>query len=498
MDLRAFQLARCDAMRVAVAMHGQASIRGVYPDHLRWRSANTTESRFDITFGSWIMAAQRPPRVAIIGGGLAGLSAATHLLNRAQDQLDVTLFDMGARGVGGRASHRTEPHRFSHGLQFLSLHPSAPLAHKEVIQTWLDEDRIVELPLGGWLDAQRAQYTTAKPPPHDGFFGAMTEGARVYIPKGGGVRTLCQSLAEDALAKGLTLRTQCRVREVAKHLVSPDGPSKWHLFGNTADNAVHHEMSEKAAKAAADEPLGESFDALVITDSMMFLEKWHRCSLIGLASCAPNLVAKLGGTVPMEPLFSLMVAFPAGTDDDVPFDAACVYHCSTLQWICRERARGGAAADDDDDACCWTLVSTREFAEQRISEVPMRNASEYLPTWQYAPQEASYLLSDPAQMMLQALRRATGAFNAAPTHCLAQRWGAAYPQSSDGVSDGGACVVDDSTMACAAGDFAYHCKDSAASAAGGMAAILSGKAVADELVARFTVDVSQSSLFQLV
>ncbi|XRB01638.1 hypothetical protein NFJ02_12g09890 [Pycnococcus provasolii] len=436
---------------------------------LRWRSANTTESRFDITFGSWIMAAQRPPRVAIIGGGLAGLSAATHLLNRAQDQLDVTLFDMGARGVGGRASHRTEPHRFSHGLQFLSLHPSAPLAHKEVIQTWLDEDRIVELPLGGWLDAQRAQYTTAKPPPHDGFFGAMTEGARVYIPKGGGVRTLCQSLAEDALAKGLTLRTQCRVREVAKHLVSPDGPSKWHLFGNTADNAVHHEMSEKAAKAAADEPLGESFDALVITDSMMFLEKWHRCSLIGLASCAPNLVAKLGGTVPMEPLGFAVNALVVA-----------------------------AAAADDDDACCWTLVSTREFAEQRISEVPMRNASEYLPTWQYAPQEASYLLSDPAQMMLQALRRATGAFNAAPTHCLAQRWGAAYPQSSDGVSDGGACVVDDSTMACAAGDFAYHCKDSAASAAGGMAAILSGKAVADELVARFTVDVSHSSLFQVL
>ncbi len=49
-----------------------------------------------------------PRRVAIIGGGVTGTSAANHLmdLSKGNDKLEVFLFDQGGRGPGGRSSHR--------------------------------------------------------------------------------------------------------------------------------------------------------------------------------------------------------------------------------------------------------------------------------------------------------------------------------------------------------------------------------------------------------
>ncbi|MCV6626839.1 MAG: FAD-dependent oxidoreductase, partial [Cellvibrionaceae bacterium] len=55
-------------------------------------------------------------KIAIIGAGLAGLSAAKQLQNRAQ----VTVFDK-ARGLGGRMStRRCEPYFFDHGAQYFT------------------------------------------------------------------------------------------------------------------------------------------------------------------------------------------------------------------------------------------------------------------------------------------------------------------------------------------------------------------------------------------
>jgi len=46
-----------------------------------------------------------PPRVAVLGGGIAGCAAAAALLRAGGDKLQVTLLEMG-RGVGGRATTR--------------------------------------------------------------------------------------------------------------------------------------------------------------------------------------------------------------------------------------------------------------------------------------------------------------------------------------------------------------------------------------------------------
>ena len=69
------------------------------------------------------MAGPEPARVAVIGGGLAGLACAAELAAGGRGPVDV--FDMGARGPGGRASSKTVEHGgsrllFDYGAQFFS------------------------------------------------------------------------------------------------------------------------------------------------------------------------------------------------------------------------------------------------------------------------------------------------------------------------------------------------------------------------------------------
>jgi len=84
-------------------------------------------------------------KIALIGAGLSGLTAATLL----KDHAEITLFEK-SRGVGGRmATRRADPYAFDHGASF--FHPKtdafkkflAPLIAEDVVQPW--EARFVEI-----------------------------------------------------------------------------------------------------------------------------------------------------------------------------------------------------------------------------------------------------------------------------------------------------------------------------------------------------------------
>lgn len=62
--------------------------------------------------------AKKLPRIAIIGAGMAGVTAALTL----HKQADVTLFDK-SRGIGGRMATRyADPWQFDHGAQYFTAH----------------------------------------------------------------------------------------------------------------------------------------------------------------------------------------------------------------------------------------------------------------------------------------------------------------------------------------------------------------------------------------
>ncbi|MFP4313901.1 MAG: NAD(P)/FAD-dependent oxidoreductase [Alphaproteobacteria bacterium] len=77
-------------------------------------------------------------KIAIIGAGKAGLTAAHHLKDIAQ----ISLFEK-SRGLGGRLStRREEPYFFDHGAQYFTAKSEAfkkflqPLIQKDVIKPW--------------------------------------------------------------------------------------------------------------------------------------------------------------------------------------------------------------------------------------------------------------------------------------------------------------------------------------------------------------------------
>ena len=77
-------------------------------------------------------------RIAIIGAGLSGLTAANNLKNHAE----ITIFEK-ARGVGGRMSNRrAEPYFFDHGAQYFSAQTDefkafiAPMITNGIMKSW--------------------------------------------------------------------------------------------------------------------------------------------------------------------------------------------------------------------------------------------------------------------------------------------------------------------------------------------------------------------------
>ncbi len=56
------------------------------------------------TTRQWSTSLAASPKIAIVGGGLAGLSTAYHLLEQATNSLHVTIWDKEPVGVGGASA----------------------------------------------------------------------------------------------------------------------------------------------------------------------------------------------------------------------------------------------------------------------------------------------------------------------------------------------------------------------------------------------------------
>ena len=371
-------------------------------------------------------------RVAIIGGGVSGLSCAQGLKALG---VDATVFDTGKRDVGGRCSTRDSKSSadlvFEHSAQVMVARDEAFLK--------FCEDRVAAGELrhfgGGGIEA--VTFDSALAP--SASVPIQNDGRQLFV----GTRGM-QSLA-GALASGLDLRRDVWVSGLSRK----DASGGWSVR----------------------EAPGETFDAVVIAHN---------------GKCADSLLNKTGGQSPRvhdllkvsfgpslrDPratrkmqLCSLFVLAFAGPKDLLPGAATAriVEGHPVLSWACNTSKKLGLGAAVGAEHS-YTLISSREYG-----------ANNKVPQEAIPPEKRAQVTSD----MLRAAEALYGlpAGSITPTFSCLQLWGAAVPLNRHSAP----CVWDGAARMGVCGD--WFTPSAATRGPGIESAFLSGRRCA-EAVAR--------------
>lgn len=407
-------------------------------------------------------------RIAIVGGGFTGCCAAATLSayfrNHPTIQLEIVLFDMGGRGVGGRSSHRRVRHRdgkvlsddlppededgetmeFDHGAQFFrACSPSM----KQLTQHWVENQWAAEwqgqfgkIAANGGMDYSLNELVDQG---SDDFFGCPPPPGEALITGVGGMHTICRKIMEhDApevkVCRGVRVARVERIlpgdvngadiggsdRGVTR-LSSSYEECRWRLHGTGGRAALHDTPEAELVGLAAAElaPIDTGdFNLVLMTDVSSSFGTWHRASA-GLqedTKIAP-LARRVGSRVRV-PLFSAMVAFRRVTDNErtapeklpgvakretaSPLDAFTVVGSDTLWFAARNNSKPFSAVAvpaKSTNLECWTLVSTAAFACSEIEETCMQDPN----TGAFRAQDPNYLngSNGPTRKLLAEFRR---------------------------------------------------------------------------------------------
>jgi len=364
-------------------------------------------------------------RVAIVGGGVTGATAASCLASELKALCDVTLFDQG-RGLGGRCSHRKI--RVKDGVRLPADADEASFAWDHGCQFFrADTAEFRENLLKPWLQQGLASKWAGRfgcvGEGCPDFFGVGPTAQDVYCGTGGMHSIVCGAISaavETAKEAGGVVDVQVGVRVGGLECVEYEGMTKWQLHGVSGSLAYHdskHNNEEEVMAARAANILG-TFDFVILTDASAAMDGWHRASA-GLPRDFIDSVAKRVRDRVRVALFTAMVVFtkPVPTDLD-----AITFKDPTIWFAARTASKPGASRRALAGEC-WTLVSTAHYATNEIQRVPMQDPD----TGVFIPQDPEYL-NTPARDLIMAFEAALKV--EAPlsvSYMTAQRWGSAMP-----------------------------------------------------------------------
>lgn len=245
-------------------------------------------------------------RVAVIGGGIAGIAAAQTL---ADQNARVTVFDKG-RGPGGRMStRRTDELRFDHGAQYFTARDERFARH---VRSWV-RDGVAALWPGRIGQINREATITEKD---------RNPGRFVGVP---GMNSIVRSLSESL---GANAQVRFGVRVASVH----EADAGWSLRDDQGSD------------------LGR-FDALVVAlpapQAAQLLADW------------PHLATPAAAAV-MQPCWAAMASF----EHRVPceFDGLFVnLEGGPLSWAARDSSKPGRA-----DAETWVLHAGSDWSQANI------------------------------------------------------------------------------------------------------------------------------------
>ena len=422
-----------------------------------------------------------PPRVAVVGAGISGLTAASRL---ARGGCAVTVYETG-RGPGGRTStRRAGPDgagwQFDHGAQYFSAKDPA---FRAIVEDWRAEGLVAEWTgVFGTVDATTGTFVREDP--------QETKERWVGTP------------SMNAIAKGLSRRAGISLVTSRRVTSFEGGPG----VGDGSWTVVHRSSAPTAKTDANGDPVpvepprrDARFVAVVAADKQAASDRSVRVygedpPLLSLAAPAVWEAMRASGQTPS---FALMLAVKNGTsgaDDGVKkqnsktrlfeFQGATVAGDDVVAWIADDSSKPGRPTGAPDaDVTCWVVQSTPAYAARRVKAMATVPGT--------APHQA--LLNEVAEEMTDALLNL--AANAAErrgesleasdveiAHVAAHRWGAAFPDDgavAAAAAAGKGCLADAERRVVGCGDFCVSPKIEGAALSGAAAAARVAEMIAE-------------------
>ncbi|NNE68906.1 MAG: NAD(P)-binding protein [Rhodothermales bacterium] len=303
---------------------------------VRPRSSEAHAQRLDLqAFSSRVSSQVVRPRVAVIGAGLAGLSAGRTLQDNG---CEVVLFDKGRRPGGRLASRRQESWSFDHGAQYFTA--KDPRFNRQV-QQWLEVGVV-----NRW----------------DGAIGVF-DGQRI-TSAGAGHERFVGTPENNSLAAHVAMDLDVRASHKVTGLSRVNG--RWEV---TLDDGM-----------ATHNP-GGAFDAVIVA-----LPAEQTATLVGDQIAIPS--------VTMDPCWTLML----GLHDALPikFDGVFV-NSGPISWMARGNSKPGREHGESwviQAGPEWSarnlerppddIVAELIEAASIVSEAPPRPAWQRVHRWRYA------------------------------------------------------------------------------------------------------------------
>ena len=293
----------------------------VRPRSLRSHARRLDVAKYSTVVGRSISAT--PPRVAVIGAGLSGLTAAGVLRDH---DIDVVIFEK-SRGVGGRLATRRaqidgRATQFDHGAQYFTVRDDrlaravCEWSHCGVVAPWMGP--IVELVAGGRVVDQKDSTSRY-----------------VGVPSNNAIA--------KHLAGGLEIITQTPVASL-------------------------HRRGERWQLRDEGQGLLGTFDVVIVS-----------CPPPQAVAILPPecTIASAVAAVRMIPCWSVMLR--AGGLAGLPFEGAFVNE-GPLAWIARDDAKPGRPGDhpEQDAGSSWVLHASPSWSGQHLEREPEWIAGELI------------------------------------------------------------------------------------------------------------------------
>ena len=431
------------------------------------------------------------PRVAIVGGGLAGSLAALVAKSRG---LRPTILDAGKRQAGGRVAGGRHA---DSGLQFLlGTDPRfssilGMLSREDLVAPWRGRFGVLGTRGGGFLPAAILASTPIG--------SMMREDAKSAGGDEGSV-DFCGLLSRDADAQQLYVGTPRNSSIIPGLIAAADIEirlgAKVEGLHAQEDGGWRVELADGGPSARAEEELPR-FDALVLATHDAALAASAVRSVAAAAKTPAEAAARLVELADLlqaqrdqrtAPVFSWSGYFPRGFSDGVPFDAATVPGSPILSFVARDASKPGRPAlattasgsDGGVQGELWTAVSTPDFAAALLAGAQGGGSGDSERGGGGAAAMAAEAMTGEVRRLLAPYFGGEAESVPPPLAAAAKRWGAGFATGTLGLSE--ECVSLEPWRLAICGDFIAKDRGSPAEAAA-----LSGMSAAERVASWFAV-----------